>query len=59
MLGYGRILFLLLLLRGALDRGGGRVAERLGSNLLLASELASALMAPPAWGLREEKEGEE
>ena len=39
---------------GALDRGGGggperlvRVAERFGSYLLLASELASALMAPP------------
>ena len=48
-----------------LDRGGGeperlvRVAERLGSSLPLASVLAPVLVAPPAWGLREEKEGEE
>ena len=36
-----------------------RVAELLGSSLLLASELAPFCVAPPAWGLREEEEGEE
>ena len=47
--------------RRALDRGGGGPERlvRVGSSLLLASDLAPVCVAPPAWGFREEKEGEE